>query len=550
MSEKRSQKRGRVADADDTERRLSFGSVVDEKPQTSTQQPTSVPGALVIVGTYSSVVAGLVLSNKAKTRALPDGTVVPLARRLMLKFSTKQHVGPVNCIALTDKYMATAANGDEKIFLYTVKDKYTSLSELGSLNPASEVRCMCFPLATKVASLDEDQKPAEGGAIQPAVKATQQPSRSKYLLCGCADGTIGVYNTRTWECEVVVPVHGSFNLEKQMKSHALLMKQALNGKNQKAAESAAEQIQLDTLDKQDGCGIAAMVTWTSPTGNTLVITAGVSDRRIAVIDMSTATVISKVKLPSVKIDTTSQRQQHFERSTWNAIAIAIAPRDAKAPEEQCFAVLTLFDVWIFKLATLKVIGRFSTRPDPKTLPEGTVPIPDPNKELTSIVFLSATTAVVGTEGGALHVVYLPRLTQFKEKGGKAQAESGDSNAAGSAGGDRSEYEVQFLHGHLANCVVDTSAEVDEKHAARVQSLFTPNGHVKRLKSLSFMEEARKPVGGEKQKSAPTRMLVTADSSGVVAAWAVADTSAGSASLTQLAMAQCEGRITTIDAALR
>eukprot|EP00331_Platyophrya_macrostoma_P021751 CAMPEP_0176456064 /NCGR_PEP_ID=MMETSP0127-20121128/31046_1 /TAXON_ID=938130 /ORGANISM="Platyophrya macrostoma, Strain WH" /LENGTH=387 /DNA_ID=CAMNT_0017845913 /DNA_START=179 /DNA_END=1342 /DNA_ORIENTATION=+ len=122
-----------------------------------------VPGhnALVVLGTYHSVMAGLVLRANQ--------------RKMLLKFSVKHHVGCVTRVAVCDKYLATTGS-DERLFLFTAKDRGAQISDLGSLAPASEVTAMAW-------------------------------HGNHFLVVGCADGTVGVYRSRDWESVLAVEVH-------------------------------------------------------------------------------------------------------------------------------------------------------------------------------------------------------------------------------------------------------------------------------------------------------------------------------------------------------
>jgi WD40 repeat protein len=149
-----------------------------QRDTTSTQHPSSssspqggfstaasastslhVSRALLLVGTYHSVMAGLVLRQD----------------KFLLKFSTKHHVGCVNAVAVTEKYLASSGT-DERLHLFTAKDKGAQVADLGSLAPASEVTCMAFP-------------------------------SPQFLVCGCVDGSLAVFRSRDWESVLAVRVH-------------------------------------------------------------------------------------------------------------------------------------------------------------------------------------------------------------------------------------------------------------------------------------------------------------------------------------------------------
>lgn len=120
---------------------------------------------MLFAGTYHSVLAGLVYRRNTTTNE----------HKLLLKFSVKNHIGCVNTVAACGKFIASAGS-DERLFLYTHKEHFATISDLGSLAPASEVRVLRFP-------------------------------DPHFLVCGCEDGTVAVYKTRTWDCVSVLPVH-------------------------------------------------------------------------------------------------------------------------------------------------------------------------------------------------------------------------------------------------------------------------------------------------------------------------------------------------------
>lgn len=120
---------------------------------------SSTSNALVLVGTYHSVVAGFSLKSNA----------------LAVKFSARHHVGCVHSIAVCSKYVATAGS-DERVFLFTTKRNGDSVADLGSFSPASEVCALAFP-------------------------------DPQHLLCGCVDGTLTAIKTRTWEPVMTLGAH-------------------------------------------------------------------------------------------------------------------------------------------------------------------------------------------------------------------------------------------------------------------------------------------------------------------------------------------------------
>jgi WD40 repeat protein len=97
------------------------------------------------------------------------------SNKFLLKFSVKHHVGCVHQVAVCDKYIASCGS-DERLFLFTAKDRGGQVSDLGSLAPASEARCIAW-------------------------------HGNQYLVCGCADGTVAIYRSRDWESLLALPVH-------------------------------------------------------------------------------------------------------------------------------------------------------------------------------------------------------------------------------------------------------------------------------------------------------------------------------------------------------
>ncbi|CUG91894.1 WD40 repeat-containing protein, putative [Bodo saltans] len=153
-----------------------------ETTSSSSSSQQRLPPALLVVGTYHSVMAGLALRS-AGAPAGSNAAATALSK-FFLKFSIKHHVGCVSGVAVCDRYIASCGT-DERMFLFTVKDRGGQVADLGSLAPASEVRALAF-------------------------------QGNQHLVCGCADGTVNVYRTRDWESVYAVQVH-----EKSVESLAL-----------------------------------------------------------------------------------------------------------------------------------------------------------------------------------------------------------------------------------------------------------------------------------------------------------------------------------------
>ncbi|CCW65425.1 unnamed protein product [Phytomonas sp. EM1] len=177
----RNEKRRRDAKSDPTRgkrsKRVKEGPEgASTTPQIETQASPNATeevcrDALLVVGTYHSVMAGLVLKKGA----------------FYITFSVKHHVGCMNDVAVSAKYVASCGV-DERVFLFTNKlyarpgggaegGRAVRLAELGSVSPPAEVRCAAFT------------------------------ADAHHLLCGCADGQLLVYRTRDWGLRVRLPVH-------------------------------------------------------------------------------------------------------------------------------------------------------------------------------------------------------------------------------------------------------------------------------------------------------------------------------------------------------
>lgn len=140
----------------------------------------SDPHALLIVGTYHGVMAGLTYKQQ----------------KFFMKFSVKRHVGSINGLGITDRYVSSCGV-DERVFLFTNKadthqrggSSNVRLADLGSVAPPAEVVCLRF---------------AGHKAAQESKKGS---APSTYLLCGCSDGQLLVYRTRDWSVQTTLTVH-------------------------------------------------------------------------------------------------------------------------------------------------------------------------------------------------------------------------------------------------------------------------------------------------------------------------------------------------------
>jgi hypothetical protein len=151
---------------------------------------------LIVVGTYNHAVVGYTVTFDraavlARLRGPPRAT--PPVASPIVRFTATQHNGCVHSVAGNGSSLVASAGSDERIALCSLRNHGTAATDLGSMQPASTVRCLEFVRS--------------GGG---------------HLLCGCDDGSLAVYRTRTWECVAVVRVH-----EKPLLSFAVTANGAL-----------------------------------------------------------------------------------------------------------------------------------------------------------------------------------------------------------------------------------------------------------------------------------------------------------------------------------
>lgn len=202
---------------------------------TAAPTPRRCDHALLVIGTYHSVMAGLILRRD----------------KFLMKFSVKHHVGSLNAVAATDKYIATSGV-DERIFLFTNKAQQR-------LSPVAreKLREAGQPLGIRLADLGSLAPPAEATCLR-------FTEGSQHLLCGLGDGQLLAYRTRDWSVALSLPVH----------------------------ERAVRAV---------GCHPRS--------GGALVVTVG-DDRAVAVLDLARARLMTKWKYTSVV-----QQQQEEEEAT-------------------------------------------------------------------------------------------------------------------------------------------------------------------------------------------------------------------------------------------
>lgn len=134
--------------------------------------------ALLSVGTYHAAVQGFTFRFSRDEILETASSERVEVKPPQLRFSGTQHTGCVHSIAGNGQHLLASSASDERIALCSIKNNGTAASDLGTMQPASTVRCMSFVQS--------------GGG---------------HLVCGCEDGSLAMYRTRTWQCEAVLRVH-------------------------------------------------------------------------------------------------------------------------------------------------------------------------------------------------------------------------------------------------------------------------------------------------------------------------------------------------------
>ncbi|EKF38206.1 hypothetical protein MOQ_001587 [Trypanosoma cruzi marinkellei] len=139
---------------------------------------TTCQAALLVIGTYHSVMAGLVYRRN----------------KFGMLFSVKHHEGCINSVAVGERYMATSGT-DERLFLFTNKNQK-------SLTPSERLRLRAAgeSLSVRLADLGHISPPSE-------VRCLLFIANSQQLLCGCTDGQLLMYRTRDWSVSLSLPLH-------------------------------------------------------------------------------------------------------------------------------------------------------------------------------------------------------------------------------------------------------------------------------------------------------------------------------------------------------
>lgn len=297
--------------------------------------------ALLVVGTYHSVMAGLVLKKE----------------KFFIKFSIKHHVGCLNAVAVSEKYIASCG-ADERVFLFTNKAQ-----ERVSPAVREKMRAAGEPMAIRLADLGSITPPAE-------VTTLGFTPNSQYLICGCGDGQLLAYRTRDWSLSFHLPVH-----ERALVSFAI-----------------------------------------HPTSEGALAVSIGADRVVAVLDLTRGKLLTKWKYTSHTEEKEKEKEEPATAEDVNADAeegeAAEAAKKRKAekkvskrsalwmpredPLHVCFspsgalmAVMSAYSFVVYEVSSMKAVRAFRYES------------PQPQDELHCFLFTNEDTLVFGNEMGTL-----------------------------------------------------------------------------------------------------------------------------------------------------
>ncbi|KAG8347763.1 hypothetical protein TRVL_01419 [Trypanosoma vivax] len=311
--------------------------------------------ALVVVGTYHSVMAGLVYRRG----------------KFGLLFSVKRHVGCINTVIAGEKYMASGGT-DERICLFTNKSHG---SKIGSLNKNFQSDKMESSASTAAASSDGSSLSLRladlGHVSSPSdARCMKFTSNAQFLLCGLADGQLVMYRTRDWSVASSLPLH-----EKGI-SHICLHP----GRN-----------------KSDG--------------EALAVTCSAEDRHVAVVDLMRGKLLSKWKFSaSIPVDLCSDKNCG-SMTAQSTLKNEVGHRPSKrakwerhdephllkfSPSGQYLGVLSSHAMVIYETATMGAVAFYCA----------VAPF-QPQEELHVFCFLDDQTVLLGNESGQFLGLYGP-----------------------------------------------------------------------------------------------------------------------------------------------
>lgn len=336
-----SRKQAIHSEASTTEGLHSSGRVrvksASDAPSAPAAAPNECRNALLVAGTYHSVMAGLIFKRD----------------KFFMKFSIKHHVGSVNAVAVSEKYIASCGV-DERVFLFTNKAEQSltptlrrrmqeagesiavRLADLGSITPPTEITCLAFT------------------------------TNSQFLLCGCADGQLLVYRTRDWALSTHLPVHER--------------------------------------------GIGGIAVHPTSAGS-LVISIG-ADRSVAVLDLAKGRLLTKWKYTShiekdiAEDSMTDARSANGEEgeSRTKRTRLATFARMQRleepiairfSPSGAFFIVMGRYSFVVYSSITMQAVNAMQLNQ------------PQPDEELHACIFLEDCLLVVGNEAGQLLRCTLP-----------------------------------------------------------------------------------------------------------------------------------------------
>ncbi|RHW72794.1 hypothetical protein DPX39_040043300 [Trypanosoma brucei equiperdum] len=470
--------------------------------------------ALLVIGTYHSVMAGLLYRR----------------RRFGLLFSIKHHVGCINAVTAGGgaKYMASAGT-DERVFLFTNKshsvqkqlkllkkkqkrqakrlkkggepcENGVEMEEtLAFAGPSAETNSgsSAEPLALRLTDLGHVSPPSE-------VRCMKITSNSQLMLCGCTDGQLITYRTRDWSINSAIPLH----------------------------EKCISSIALHPGSNNDGGSGAA-----------LAITCSAEDHHIVVVDLLRGRLLSKWRYSTSLATAISRYSANKDNGGRDNVASPAAaqttsdsdepgrpvklakwerhdePREVHfSPVGSYFAVLSSHALLVYETATMRAVAHYRA-PSPL----------QPHNEMHTFCFMDEQTIMIGDESGNIRCCCGPwqgacvpgiveRRIPHGSEGGNVGVcgtnnSSGDTTGSFAAGSDASQH----------------SGRHPTKHSTRVKALHCAG-----------------------------RTLFSLDAAGVAIAWNVDKRGASSNNsisasgkssdlmLHYICSANCRGRVTTMD----
>lgn len=171
---------------------------------TSTKPASEEQWLQILIGSYHNAIQGYTFRlqrnlflNKVRESLLSTSSNNNdrfLLKQPTIRFSGNQHNGCVHAVVSNGSSLVASSGSDERISLCSIKNHGTVATDLGSMLPASTVRALSFV--------------SSGGG---------------HLICGCDDGSLAVYRTRSWDCEAVLQVHTKAMLDFVMTKNGALV---------------------------------------------------------------------------------------------------------------------------------------------------------------------------------------------------------------------------------------------------------------------------------------------------------------------------------------